>query len=247
MRAGHLSGCFLRVREVSSGDLNTFFDIYNRHYDAVCFEQFKSDFSEKDFVIILKEEDSGKIKGFSTIALYDRIVCGKRIKLLYSGDTVIEKSHWGQQELLKTWCNIAAHIYSQLDRGVYFYWLLMSKGYRTYLYLPFFFKEFYPCNSLDFPSFEKSVVDDFGRFKYPKFYDPLHGLVIFDQSKGHLKPTIAETPIIKQNNSHVSHFLNLNPGFYKGDELVCITRIETQNMKSFAKKYFIPIEERVAV
>lgn len=247
MQTSALSGSYIRVSSVTSDDLCIFFDIFSRHYDNVDFDQFKADFFEKDYVILLKEKRSGLVKGFSTVVTYDRVVQGEHIKLLFSGDTVVERSHWGQQELLKTWCSLAATIYESMDKRERFYWLLMSKGYRTYLYLPLFFKEFYPRADVEWSGLEKEVIDDFGMFKYRDFYDPLRGLITFEQSMGNLKPYVAYTSNAKQKNQHVSFFLKANPYFAQGDELVCLARIEPNNMMSLAKKYFIPTEEALFI
>jgi len=247
MQTSSLSGSYIRASSVTNDDLHVFFDIFRRHYDNVDFDQFRADFIEKDYVIILKDGNAGAVRGFSTIAIYDRVVQGERIKLLFSGDTVIERSHWGQQELLKTWCSIAAGIYERLDINERFYWLLMSKGYRTYLYLPFFFKEFYPRADVEWSALEKGIIDDFGMFKYPDHYDPSCGLIVFDKSPGKLKSDIANTPVAKQKNPHVSFFLKSNPRFAEGDELVCLARIQPGNMMSLAKRSFVPTEEALFV
>src|SRR3989338_6305460 len=106
MQTSSLSVSYIRARSVTNDDLHVFFDIFSRHYFNVDFEQFRANFIEKDYVILLKDASTGTVKGFSEVAIYDRIIQGERIKLHFSGDTVIERSHWGQQELLKTWCSI---------------------------------------------------------------------------------------------------------------------------------------------
>ena len=61
----------------------------------------------------------------------------------------------------------------------------------------------------------------------------LHWLLL---AGGHLVAEIGEIPVHKLNNAHVAFFAAANPGHHRGDELVCLTRIDPTNFSSAGRK-----------
>ena len=55
------------------------------------------------------------------------------------------------------------------------YWYLISKGYRTYRFLPVFFREFYPRHDVATPPVEAAVLYALGRRKFGDSYDGANG------------------------------------------------------------------------
>jgi hypothetical protein len=204
----------------------------------VSFDQFSNDFHEKDFVVILRDPSRQEVAGFSTVAIYERVVSGQKIRLIYSGDTITDRRYWGGQALVKAWCHLAGQI-KALRREVPLYWLLISKGYRTYLYLPLFSYRFYPAHDSEVPWFEKEILRDFGRFKFGNWFNDARGVVSFPESRGHLRADLADVPERRVPNPHVAFFLRANPHYATGDELVCVTRLDEANMRSLARRYFL--------
>ena len=87
------------------------------HYDGVSESQFLADLLAKQWVILLR--DSGHLCGFSTQVLFDYPLAGRDVKILFSGDTIIEKDHWGSLALPVAWGRLmlslcAAHPASEL-------------------------------------------------------------------------------------------------------------------------------------
>lgn len=238
MTRPRLLGTYQPISTVGEADLHRLFDVFERHYDRVSFDQFRADFLEKDYVILLKDEEQDVVRGFSTLVLYDRVVLGEPLKLLFSGDTVIDQDYWGQQALSRTWCSLAGKIKAEYPDAK-LYWLLITKGHRTYLYLPLFFHEFYPRYDQPTPHFEQEVIHDFGRFKYGKHYDPVRGILSFDNPHGQLRTDLADIPAAQLKNPHVRFFQERNTRYRTGEELICVTRLEAENMKALAKTYFI--------
>ena len=60
------------------------------HYEGVTEQQFLADLAAKQWVILLR--DQGRLCGFSTQVLFDHPFDGGTVKILFSGDTVIEKT-----------------------------------------------------------------------------------------------------------------------------------------------------------
>ena len=227
-----LMGSVLPVTEVAEDMENKLFRLFERYYDAVSKSAFRRDLREKQWVILLRDDVSRDVMGFSTLMRIDVAVDGVPVAVAFSGDTIIDRTYWGEQELVKTWYRIMETL-----RGTCWpaklYWILVSKGYRTYLYLPTFFKEYYPRHDRETPAFEQTLITTFGASKYPRNFNPETGIVEFEESEGHLTEALAGVPPHRQKDPNVAFFLLRNPGYNHGNELVCVADFAPENLSEF--------------
>jgi len=220
------------VAQISERDVRSMYEIFARHYDCVSYDRFQLDLAEKDCVLLLRNLDS-QICGFSTQKLLRVMIGGVPVRAVFSGDTIVDRSYWGEQELGRCWCRYVSSLFAD-EPDVPLYWFLISKGYRTYLYLPLFFETFYPNCHTATPLFEQQALDTLAAAKFPGCYRPDTGVIHFRESQGQLKPQLATIPERRLRNPHVRFFLDRNPGFASGCELACIAEISPSNMKLFA-------------
>ena len=155
------------------------------------------------------------------------------MRAIFSGDTIIDRAFWGEQELVRAWCRFAGRILAA-EPDTPLYWFLISKGYRTYLFLPLFYREFYPRRGTVAAHFEKGLIDLLASERFGSDYDPRAGLIRFPESHGQLSSDLAEIPPGRREHPDVQFFLSRNPQYARGQELVCLARIHPDNMKSFA-------------
>jgi len=208
------------------------YDIFARHYDCVSLPQFLLDLSEKDCALILRNP-VGAVCGFSTQKVFRVSIEGMPVRAVFSGDTIVDRAYWGEQELALCWCRFVSAIYAE-DPSVPLFWFLISKGYRTYLYLPLFFETFYPNCEAPTPTFEQQVLDTLAGTKFRDYYDSETGIIEFPFSQGQLKPQLAEVPARRLRDPNVQFFLRRNPLFAHGHELACLAKISPSNMKRFS-------------
>jgi len=235
-RHARLSAVIVAPEELDAGQRDAMFDIFARHYDEVSRQRFESDLAEKDAVVVL-EDGAGTISGFSTQKVMRARIDGRDVRALFSGDTVIDRSHWGEQALCRGWCRYAGAVLSREPRTP-LYWFLVSKGYRTYLYLPLFFREFYPRAGTPAPAFEQRVLDAFALAKFPGQYDRATGLISFAESQGQLTGELAAVPPHRRDHEHVRFFLERNPEYARGTELACLAAISPSNLNDFGRRLF---------
>jgi hypothetical protein len=231
LRAG-IERASLLDREAIDG----MFDLYGAYYGATSRTLFESDLREKDFVVLLRDEDDA-IAGFSTLALLDVGAGSDRLRAIYSGDTIIDRLHWGTQALAFTWLRFAGEIKAQVPASP-LYWFLIVKGHRTYRYLSAFSIEFYPHWQRPTPPRSQSIMDSLARRRFGDAYDPARGVVSFKESRGHLKPHWAAIEPAELQRPDVSFFLHRNPGYTRGDELVCLTELCSNNLQPLARRVF---------
>jgi hypothetical protein len=182
--------------------------------------QFARDLAEKNWVIVL-EDDAGNIRGFSTLLVYESTVAPVRV--VYSGDTIVDREAWGSSVLARTW--IAAVRDLRAD-----YWLLITSGFRTYRFLPVFWREFWPqWNASQVPP----LLDALARERFARCYEA--GIVRFERPQV-LRGELREVPAGREADPHVAFFAARNPGWVRGDELVCLCELSASNLTAAGER-----------
>jgi len=202
-------------------------------YDHVSFERFADDLARKDWVLLL-HDSSGVIQGFSTLALNPCGLEESNYDILYSGDTVIHPKHWGGQALVRGFINTAGAILANRQRRLF--WYLLSKGHRTYMYLPLFFKQYFPAaeRSRHWAKGGKLAKSCSERL-FPHNWQPSRGVIHFPEHHGQVKEALAEDTQRRAGHRHADFFLRHNPRFDEGDELVCLAELSPENLRRRAR------------
>ena len=203
------------------------------HYDGVSESQFLADLLAKRWVILLYDHDN--LCGFSTQVIFDHEHDGRRVKILYSGDTIIDKSHWGSLALPVAWGRLMLSLRTANPTSE-LYWLLTTKGYKTYRFLPVFFYEFHPSCTAEAPAFEKALLTSVASHRFGKRFNKATGILRAEQGAQRLREGIAAIDDKRLHDPHVAFFQKMNPGHTNGDELVCLTRFHPDNLKPYIRR-----------
>ena len=221
---------------LTENEKKAMYSLYSRYYSGCDGELFTRDLQEKDHVILLRNS-TGQLCGFTTLLLIDFESDGGRKRAIFSGDTVIHREYWGTQALSLAWCRMAGTIKSQQPE-VPLYWFLIVKGYRTYRYLPLFAKNFYPTWRHQTPADVQAMMDYLAAHRFGNAYKRELGIIRFQHSRGHLAGEWADIPQHVTQHRDVRYFLQRNPNYTQGDELVCFTELDENNLRSFALRAF---------
>jgi hypothetical protein len=214
----------VRVENLGVMEKEEMLRLFTGYFNDVEPAFFEADLQEKEWAILLSNQQDGRLEGFSTIATICQECEGKPVKIVFSGDTVVERRSWGSNALPRAWASLVLPMLSrEKERAIY--WLLLCQGYRTYRFLPLYFRNFYPCAGTEMPSFEKKLLDQVLQLKYPTAYDAEKGLVHPRENHYHPGPLLEEVHRGKSRNRHIRFFLQANPGYARGDELACIAGI----------------------
>jgi hypothetical protein len=225
---------FKRVYEISATERDEIVGLYLSYYDGSDEERVLSDLATKTEVLLLYFE--GALVGFTTLELYDFEWQGSLVQIIYSGDTVVHHAHWGQQALAFAWIGNLGKLKRERP-DVPLYWFVIIKGHRTYKFLPAFGRSFYPHWSID-RSDLKPLADALATGKFGSAYSPDTGVVSFGESHGHLNPKFAYPSEEEKTKEAVRFFLEKNPGYIHGDELVCLCEISEGNMRPLTRRIF---------
>lgn len=197
------------------------------HFQGVTPERFAADLEEKNWVLLL--EDEAGPRGFSTLQIYETVrPDGEPITVVYSGDTIVERGAWATAALPKSWIAAVRTLRERHPRGP-FYWLLLTSGYRTYRFLPVFWREFWPRHGASTPADVQALMDFLADQRFGPLYLKEKGIVRFPEPQV-LREGLDEIATGRLADPHVALFLERNPGWVQGDELVCLTEIAEANL-----------------
>ncbi len=145
------------------------FELLDRLFLGVRWDEFVRDFDEKDAVILLRDAETGTIGGFSTVTELELLVAGELVPVVFSGDTAVLPEY---RTSLRLGQELVRYLHAAFERhpGRPVSYVLISKGWRTYKILPFFFREFFPRHDAATPHFERALIDAFGKARYPGRY-----------------------------------------------------------------------------
>jgi len=217
------------------------FLLMKNHYENMKKDKFLKDLYDKNNVFLLFEND--ELKGFSTIKKMElnienekETVNGKIVGF-FSGDTIIEKGFsWGiefQKEWIK-YCLLESE--KNMKNGLKTYWFLISKGIKTYMYLPTYFKKFSPKADYTENETEKKIKDIYAEKIYGNRYNKENGIVKNDGTNDFLRENVVVLSEKQLKNKNVQFFLEKNPNYQKGDELVCLAEISFENLTNLGKR-----------
>jgi hypothetical protein len=202
------------------------------YFEGVTLAQFRQDLAEKNWVLLI--ERGKRIVGFTTLLAYETSFEGKPISVVYSGDTLVAPEAWNTSTLPRAWIESVAMLRSHYPRGQYL-WLLIASGFRTYRFLPLFWREFHPRYDAPASDRWKQLMNHLAAEKFGPQYDPAAGIVRLGHPQ-RLRPTLAAVPPGRREDEHVAFFIRQNPGHAQGDELVCLTELSPANLTSAGRR-----------
>jgi hypothetical protein len=226
----------LRPQELTGARRDSMFALMQSYYDGVSHEQFLKDLQAKEFAVNILDED-GKVAGFSTMAVWNETYRGRAIRVIFSGDTIIARDYWGSAAFANAWIKLVAKIKSAApDEPLY--WLLIVKGHRTYRHLPVFTNDYHPRWDASAPRDIQDLMNHLAQKHFGDNYSAQTGLLRFKAQRGKLKPVWAAVPEKDATRPEVQYFLERNPGYAEGDELVCFAEVCNSNLKPYARRIF---------
>ncbi len=240
--AKKLTAKIVGVAKIGAALRKEMFALFERYYVDVEFERFEQDLSEKTHVFLFFEKGKKELVGFSTIyrKRMPEIASGL---FLFSGDTVLREDCWGSKILQQCFHRyiVASKLMTPHQP---LYWMLMSKGFKTYMMMRMNFRRSYPNHKQVTPELFQRVLDRFYGKKYGDAYDAKAGLITFDTPLGAVKGGFADPTEKQLADPDVRYFLKRNPKYRDGVELACVTEIQFTDFIGHVPKFFLKIRRR---
>jgi len=224
----------VRRTGITASERADMYAVFSRYYENASPSRFEADLAAKSWVIQLRNQ-ARNIVGFSTLQTYQHSGSCGSVVILYSGDTIIDRAYRNTGYLAGAFGHLMLREIEQ-SNGLPVYWLLTSKGVATYRFLPVFFKIFFPVVNQQTPPGMKCLIDEVATAKFGADYSTATQIVSHGGQRDWLRASEHNPLLTKRNDSHIRFFLEQNPGYGGGDELVCITQVATANFNSCAKR-----------
>lgn len=225
----------IKISSLSVVELKEMHEVFGKYYRNADLETFFLDINKKQYVLLMTDRDDGRIIGFSTIALMDLDYGGKKVIGFFSGDTILEKEYWGSRRWQLTWALFFFRI-KLANPLTPIFWLLISKGYKTYLLLANNFTNYYPKVDGNDPRLEK-VVDFYCDELYSEYYIKEDKILDFGGQYQSLQEGVAEIcDDLKEGSPKIEYFEKRNPNWRQGTELPCVGIMEFSALVNFVKK-----------
>lgn len=213
-----------RVADIDPATRQAMWLLFERYYADVKRGTFEADLAKKSHVILLFDSADQSLQGFSNVEVYQRSLQGRAVQVVFSGDTIIERSYWGQGVVQRAYAALFVRL--KLSRPfVPLYYFLLSKGYKTYLLLTRSYAEHWPRYDRPTPSDVKALLDSLAYDKFGDAYDAKRGILRVTSADGRLRDDVA--PIVPRllENPEIRFFAEQNPGHMRAEELCCIAPV----------------------
>ena len=214
---------YRRIDRVSPADVLKMYGIFQRYYENSDLDTFLRDMSKKTGIFLLRRRTDQEIVGFSTVAKMDLVIDGRPIKGVFSGDTIIDRDYWGSRALPLAFFLYLVRVVLRHPLTPVF-WLLISKGYKTYLLLANNFFRFYPHPENRYQQYQP-IIPQYCERLFPGYYRAERGILDFGHEYQRLKADVA--PIndeVRRSSPEAAFFEACNPDWQRGTELPCIGR-----------------------
>jgi len=222
------------IEKTGSSDVEDMFSLHSLYYDNISKRKFSEDLSLKQWAILLRTE-SGALSGFSTLQLISLDVGGTPHRFLFSGNTVVEEGSRMSHALAGSFGHVMMMLLDRYgEKNIH--WFLISKGFRSYRFLPVFFKRFYPRFDQITPEISVKLISAVSVAKFGRKYDCEKNIIRMRGETDWLKSEHAIIPPGRLNDPHVAFFISANPGYKAGDELACLADINCSNLNENARR-----------
>jgi hypothetical protein len=222
--------------DLGDDEVDAMYALYDRYYGGGDAMLFRADLAQKSHLIWLAEGD--RLCGFSTLATQTFRTSVHEARAVFSGDTIIDHEYWGEQALARAFSRFAGELKAERPTQP-LYWLLISKGYRTYRYLHAFAHRYFPHPHEATPPEVQACMDTLACSRFGDAYRADLGIVRFDPVRGYLRSPWNGIRQGLQPRPEVRLFLERNAGYADGDELVCLTELSESNLRSIARREFL--------
>ena len=234
----HLASSVVAPRDLTVADRRQMYELLRKYFSGTTRAGFDADLREKESVILVRDGRTGRIQGFSTLMRMRSSVDGREVVAFFSGDTIVDRRYWGETLLSRTW---GETVLTQAERVVAeypetsVYWFLICSGYKTWRFLPLFFRKFYPNADTPTPPHIRRILDTLGTAKFGDQYRADQGIVRFRHATP-LRPGIADVTEERLRDPNVAFFVERNPGHAAGDELACLAALWRSNLTRAAHR-----------
>lgn len=224
------------VQDITLIDMKTMYGIFEQYYLNTTIQIFEQDLMEKTGIFIIRDPKTNVIVGFSTVTERHFKVNGLTHHAFFSGDTIVEQAYWGSRALQRAMYRYIIRFKLKYPTQPV-YWMLISKGFKTYLLLANNYFTYYPHCEQKHQRLEP-LVNAYCQQYFNDYFDLNSGLLNFGDDYQSLRPDIAPiTPEMRNQSKKIAFFEHKNPTWSEGTELPCIGEIHWRDLYRYVYRF----------
>ncbi|MGR0184934.1 hypothetical protein [Azospirillum aestuarii] len=222
--------------------LSVWFEGYGEDY-------FNEELEDLDHCVLQEDAGTGELVGFATVYRQATEIGGTAVGAFHTAHCILERRFWGSNELVRSMvAEMVAR--ARADRsGRLWYWSYSAVGYRSYRYMPMLFVRHTPHPDLPPDDLDRAFRDHIGRECFAQYYDPDTGTVDWQWQGYGLTEEARAISEAKLDSPAVAQFRRINPRWADSVEILCLARLEDDNLTAFGRRWFpnnpLPSGERV--
>jgi hypothetical protein len=224
----NISSEVISSNQASTQVVKRIYEITNYAFEGEYENEIRKQLEYNGTQIILVKEDN-YIIGFHLFSITESKLHPGLVRGVCAGDLALEsKSKLVGNFFIST---VISEIFNNQvqQNGQKWYWFVPLAGPHLYSIFYAVFKKLYPSPQVDFPSYEKSLLDDFAKQYYGKYYDPESLLIGYPLSY-YLRKN-AKSDAKSDVKNLINEFYNTkNPYANEGKDLACITELNRSNL-----------------
>jgi hypothetical protein len=151
----------------------------------------------------------------------------------FFGDTIVSKAAWNSQALPGAVIGLLMGEARRIAPKRLFS-MLICAGFRTYRFMPFFCRDFVP-RAEGSPALV-ALRDSLAVERFGGQFQPSSGIVRLQRGAYSIRRGISDPDGHVAADPDVAYFLKANPGWDRGDELVCLAEMCEQNLTAVSKR-----------
>lgn len=221
------------TRELNSQDFEEIW-LFHKNYVERSKEAYLKKLQSSDEILRIRRYN-GELVGLVVVEYLDVTLRGKHTRIIYTPWSVLNKEFRGLNLIQKSGLRCfakqrLAHPFSEI------YWLYTASTFQSYLLMTRNMTDYWPRVGLrPGPVIEELVQHTMQQSGEERWDADTWVIRRKEHSVRYLEGIVEETP----NVSHVpdiQEYATLNPGQWKGDTLLCVVPLHTQNWKALCQK-----------
>jgi hypothetical protein len=221
----------LPVAEVTPSQWDEIWRLGERFTDTTR-AHFEDDVRRKDEVVLVREGARGELLGLATVHTYATRYAGRKVWVIYAGNTLLDPRLRGFNVFHKVGFESFLRVRLRNPLApIYFFFDTYS--YKSYLMLARNFGEYWPRRDAEMPADVAAFIDQLGRERYGKLWDPERRLCRGTGEKK-LKPWVAEITPADLAIPEIRFYVEQNPGYREGDMLAALAPLSLPNWIALA-------------
>ncbi|HEY0711318.1 MAG TPA: hypothetical protein VGF45_01495 [Polyangia bacterium] len=231
-----LTAGYRPLRRIAAPEIEAMYRLFAGYYVNADAPTFMRDLAKKDGAILVRDKRSGELRGFTTIKKVSLWDGDREATGIFSGDTILDPTCWGDRTLKDAFTRYLFSLWLR-SFGRPLYWLLISKGYKTYMLLAKNFVNYYPRHDRPADPNLARLTQAYCDKLFPGKYDRARGILDFGENAQRLREEVAPiTPAMRLEDPHINFFERRNPGWRQGHELPCVAEISISLLLPYLKK-----------